>query len=116
MNKIAYVELPAADGATVAKLKDFYGRAMGWEFEDWGPDYASFRAGIDGGLNGDADSRTVVPLVLVATDDLERAEAAVKAAGGTITAEIFAYPGGRRFHFRDPAGNELGVMQVDAEA
>ncbi len=112
MMRIGYVELPAADAEAVEKLKKFYGAAAGWSFEDWGPTYAAFEAGVPGGFNGEAEHRTAGPLVILETDDLEGAEAKVRAAGGVITLGVFAYPGGRRFHFRDPAGNEVGVMQV----
>ena len=116
MNKVAYVELPARDAESVDQLKAFYGRAVGWTFEDWGPSYAAFRAGVDGGLNGEPEHRTAAPLVILETDDLQATEVAVRAAGGEVTLPIFAFPGGRRFHFRDPAGNELAVMQVDTPA
>ncbi len=111
--KIAYVELPAGDASAVAELKEFYGAALGWGFEDWGPTYQAFREGVDGGINGEPEHRTATPLVLVQTNDLEAAEAAVRAAGGVVTMGPFEYPGGRRFHFRDLAGNELGIMQVE---
>ena len=102
---IAYIELPTND---IAASKLF-----GWEFEDWGPDYAAFsKAGIDGGLNGDPDSRTKSPLVVLESRDIEHTLAKVVAAGGVVTMPIFDYPGGRRFHFTDPAGQELAVMQV----
>ncbi len=109
--KIAYVELPAGE---VEGMKSFYQQSMGWEFEDWGPEYAAMlNAGVDGGLNGAAGQRTRSVLVLVETDDLEKAHADVLAAGGKVIVPIFSYPGGRRFHFTDPAGNELGVFQVE---
>ena len=111
--KIAYVELPAGDAEAVSKLSAFYRAALGWTFQDWGPTYQAFAEGVDGGVNGEPDHRTAAPLVLVRCDDLQAAEAAVRAAGGEITMAPFAYPGGRRFHFRDPAGNELGCMQVE---
>jgi hypothetical protein len=105
--RIDYVELPAGD---LAATKSFYAAAFGWGFTDYGPTYAGFEgAGLDGGLaSGDAAS-TTVPLVILKADDLEAALERVEAAGGAITAPIFDFPGGRRFHFRDPAGNELGV-------
>jgi len=104
---IDYVELPGSD---LAEMKSFYGSAFGWGFTDYGPTYAGLEdAGLDGGLaSGDA-AMTTVPLVILKTDDLEGALARVEATGGTITAPIFEFPGGRRFHFRDPAGNELGM-------
>jgi hypothetical protein len=104
---IDYVELPATD---LTAAKAFYATAFGWGFTDYGPTYAGFEeAGLDGGIaTGDA-ATTAVPLVLLKADDLEDALARVEAAGGVVTAPIFEFPGGRRFHFRDPAGNELGV-------
>ena len=103
--RIDYVEFPVAD---LPAAKRFYGAAFGWTFQDWGPDYVSFvGAATDGGFNGEAG--TDKPLVILYAHDLEAMEAKVKAAGGAITCEIQSFPGGRRFHFRDPAGNELGV-------
>jgi predicted enzyme related to lactoylglutathione lyase len=105
--RIDYVELPAGD---LAAAKSFYAAAFGWGFTDFGPTYAGFEgAGLDGGLAGGDTASTAVPLVILKADDLEAALARVEAAGGTITEPIFEFPGGRRFHFRDPAGNELGV-------
>ena len=110
-NQIAYVELPAGQ---IAAMRSFYSGLFGWEFQDWGPDSAAFQAGIDGGLNASDEGKTKAPLIIVATDEIEAMEARVTQAGGTILLPIFAYPGGRRFHFRDPAGNELAVMQSDS--
>jgi predicted enzyme related to lactoylglutathione lyase len=108
---IAYIELPCR---AVAVTKDFYGSLFGWTFEDWGPDYVAFSdAGIAGGFNGGSEHRTKAPLVVLETNDLEAMADAVVAAGGTITMPIFAFPGGRRFHFADPSGQELAVMQTD---
>jgi uncharacterized protein len=105
--RIDYVELPAGD---LAAAKSFYAAAFGWGFTDYGPTYAGFEgAGLDGGLAGGDAASTAMPLVILKANDLEAALARVEAAGGTITAPIFEFPGGRRFHFRDPAGNELGV-------
>ena len=103
--KFDYVEFPVADLPTA---KRFYGAAFGWTFQDWGPGYVSFDgAAVDGGFNGEADFEK--PLVILYAHDLEAMEAKVKAAGGAITREIQSFPGGRRFHFRDPVGNVLGV-------
>lgn len=104
---VDYVELPVADLTTT---KSFYASAFGWTFTDYGPTYAGFEnAGLDGGLAAGDAAMTSAPLVLLKADVLEDALARVEAAGGEITAPIFEFPGGRRFHFRDPAGNELGV-------
>jgi hypothetical protein len=105
--RIDYVELPAGD---LGAAKSFYASAFGWGFTDYGPTYAGFEdAGLDGGLAAGDAAATTVPLVILKAEDLEGALARVEAAGGEITAPIFEFPGGRRFHFRDPAGNELGV-------
>ena len=104
---IDYIELPGGD---LAATKSFYSDAFGWGFTDYGPTYAGFdNAGLDGGLAVGDSAMTTLPLVILKAEDLEDALARVEAAGGNITAPIFAFPGGRRFHFRDPAGNELGV-------
>ena len=109
-SKISYVELPGTD---LAATKDFYTSAFGWRFTDYGPTYSSFgpdEAGIDGGFQADPDAGLTKPLVVLYADDLEAMEAKVKACGGEIIAPIFSFPGGRRFHFRDPSGNELAVF------
>lgn len=106
--KINYVEFVSTD---VARSKQFYSTAFGWSFEEWGPDYISFQAagsGIDGGFRkGEAPAGT--PLIVLYASDLAATEAALVAAGGTITVPTFEFPGGRRFHFNDGAGNELAV-------
>ncbi len=108
---IDYIEQPGGD---LPVTKAFYEGAFGWSFTDYGPSYAAFNEGLDGGF--DADPGAVgQPLVILYADKLEAMEAKVRAAGGVITRDIFAFPGGRRFHFRDPAGNELAVWS-DGEA
>ena len=101
--KIDYVELSGSD---LPATKAFYAEAFGWTFTDYGPEYAAFNEGVDGGF-GVAASAT--PLVILWAADLEAYQARVTAAGGEIVDPIFAFPGGRRFHFRDPGGNILGV-------
>ena len=103
--KIDYVEQP---GGQLPATKAFYETAFGWRFTDYGPGYAAFSEGLDGGFDGDADGLKV-PMVILYSDDLEAMLARVEAAGATITRPIFSFPGGRRFQFKDPAGNELGV-------
>ena len=104
--KIDYVELPAGD---LPATKAFYQAAFGWTFTDYGPAYAAMTEGLDGGFNADPADQARVPLVILYAHDLEAMAAKVGAAGGTITRPIFSFPGGRRFHFRDPGGNELAV-------
>ena len=107
--KINYIELPVTD---IEASKAFYASAFGWSFVDYGPAYAAFQgAGIDGGLNADSPRKpsTDGALIVLYARDLEAALGAVKAAGGAITRAVFSFPGGRRFHFTDPGGNELAV-------
>ena len=104
---IVYLELPAKD---CASAKKFYAQAFGWAWKDWGPDYADTTAGIGAGINATGDHQSKAPLAAMKVDDLEAARERVRAAGGRITLDIFSFPGGRRFHFTDPAGNELAVL------
>ena len=105
--KIDYVEFPATE---LGPLQAFYGEAFGWTFTEYGPSYVAFAEGVDGGFQADADDAPrAQALVILYASDLEAAQDKVRAAGGTVTQPIFAFPGGRRFHFRDPSGNELGV-------
>ncbi len=104
---IDYVEFPASDLST---LKSFYGKAFGWAFADYGPSYAApTNAGLDGGFQADSAEAPAKPLVILYSLDLDVSVLAVEDSGGTITKPIFDFPGGRRFHFSDPSGNELGV-------
>lgn len=109
-NTITYIELPAAD---LSQTKQFYSDVFGWSFMDFGPDYCSFQdAGLDGGFfKSELKSTTGTggALVVIFSDDLKRTLADVKKSGGSILKEIFSFPGGRRFHFADPNGNELAV-------
>ncbi|MCX7888803.1 MAG: VOC family protein [Rhodobacteraceae bacterium] len=104
--RIDYIELPSRD---VAATSAFFASAFGWGTVDYGPDYRGLaEAGIDGGIDGTAD-RAAAPLVILKAEDLAAAEARVRAAGGTVTRPAFAFPGGRRFHFREPGGTEMAV-------
>jgi len=113
MARISYVEMPVQ---AVGEARDFYANAFGWSFTDFGPDYAATTSGdVDVGLNGSTDHAIAQLLPIVEVQDLEAALDRVVAAGGEITVPIFAFPGGRRFHFRDPAGNHLGVFVSEPE-
>ena len=105
--RIDYIELPTID---IAVAKAFYTGVFGWKTQDWGPDYSSFEDGrLAGGFRKEAEVVPGGPLVVLYVVDLEAAEASVRSHGGTIAKEIFNFPGGRRFHFEDPSGNELAV-------
>lgn len=111
MPRICYVELPAS---ALASARSFYADAFGFAFTDFGPSYSATLTGdVDIGLQGDASEAAEAPLAVIAVDDLEAAFNAVSQAGGVITKSIFAFPGGRRFHFRDPNGNELAALKAD---
>jgi len=109
-HKIHYIELPAV---SIAQMKAFYSAAFGWTFTDYGPEYAAFHgAGIEGGFEQSRDY--IAPnapgaFVILYSDDLEASQKIIQDAGGTIKVETYGFPGGRRFHFADPSGNELGV-------
>lgn len=105
--KLNYIELQAA-GGTIDSVKSFYSAAFGWTFTDYGTSYSAFSEGLDGGFDGAATAQTK-PLPIIYAANLEAALEAVTEAGGKIVKPIFAFPGGRRFHFSDPAGNELAV-------
>jgi predicted enzyme related to lactoylglutathione lyase len=111
MARLNYVELPVTD---IATAKTFYESAFGWTLTDFGPTYAATLSGdTDIGLQADAAEATKAPLAVIDVPDLEAALEAVTAAGGTIVRPIFAFPGGRRFQFTDPAGNELSCVTGD---
>lgn len=106
--KLDYLEMPGGD---LGALKAFYAEAFGWRFTDYGPDYAAFDEGLEGGFYAGprAGGQGPTPLPVLFSTDIEASLAKVEAAGAQITKPLFAFPGGRRFHFRDPAGNELAV-------
>jgi predicted enzyme related to lactoylglutathione lyase len=106
--RIDYVEFGATD---IEATKRFYSGVFGWKFTDYGPEYTAFHDGrLAGGFaKVKASPREGGALVVLYASDLEPMEASVKGAGGKITKEIFSFPGGRRFHFHDPNGNELAV-------
>lgn len=109
-HKINYLEMPAQD---LDATKTFFEAVFGWSFQDFGPDYTAFTAqGIDGGFYrvdlAMAQARGSA-LVVLYSKDLEASVLAVEAAGGQIAQAIFSFPGGRRFHFIEPSGNEFAV-------
>jgi predicted enzyme related to lactoylglutathione lyase len=114
---IDYVELAVAD---LERAKSFYAEALGWTFNDYGPEYAGIQdprqPGEEfGGLfQKTPSSRGDGVLALARTDDAEAALASVLAAGGRVVEELQEYPGGRRFTFADPSGNVLGVYEPSA--
>lgn len=108
---IDYIEFTVTD---MAEAKRFYGEAFGWEFNDYGPEYAGIRGGAGevGGFRLGTEVAAGGPLVVLYSEDLEATLEGVREAGGRITTEPFEFPGGRRFHFEDPSGNELAVWAL----
>jgi len=112
--KINYLEIPAHD---IALAKSFFESVFGWKFTDYGPDYCAFsNSGIDGGfyksnLNSSASNGSC--LVVFYSDNLQKTQHKIEAAGGSILKPVFTFPGGHRFHFSDPNGNEYAVWSAD---
>ena len=111
--KLDYVEFPARD---LAVTKAFFSAVFGWEFEDFGPDYCAFSGqGLDGGFYRSelySNTRSGAALLVFYSDDLEATRGRVEQAGGRIVKPIFDFPGGRRFHFSEPSGNEFAVWSA----
>lgn len=108
--KINYIELPARN---LEGTKQFFSDAFGWQFIDYGSDYIAMQnAGLDGGFYRSelvVETAKGSALVVLYSSDLEATLVKVKAAGGRIVKQVFSFPGGRRFHFSDPSGNEYAV-------
>jgi predicted enzyme related to lactoylglutathione lyase len=105
--RVDYIEFPAID---IEGTKSFYSAAFGWEFTDYGPEYTSFTDGrIGGGFALAAEVVSGGPLVVLYAANLEEVEKSITSNGGKIVRAPFEFPGGRRFHFVDPNGNELAV-------
>ncbi|HTV69940.1 MAG TPA: VOC family protein [Rhizobiaceae bacterium] len=107
--RIDYVEFNVKD---IERSKEFYGKAFGWTFKDYGPEYCEFADGrLTGGFTTTAPVKSSGgPLVILFAEDLDEVFAKVKAAkGGKIVKPPYEFPGGRRFHFADPDGYELAV-------
>jgi len=108
--KINYVEFPSKD---IDVTKSFFINALGWKFVDYGPEYVAFsNEGLDGGFfKSDLTASTIngSALIVFYSNDLEATQSKIENAGGSIVKPIFSFPGGRRFHFCDPNGNEYAV-------
>lgn len=109
--KINYLELPANN---LTATKAFFKTVFEWQFTDYGPEYTAFsnRAGLDGGFykaDLQSSTQTGAALIVFYSQTLETTEAKIVAAGGVIVKPTFSFPGGRRFHFTDPCGNEYAV-------
>nr|WP_299383675.1 VOC family protein [Allomuricauda sp.] len=106
-NHINYVEFKAHD---IPQTKAFYQSIFGWTFTDYGPTYTAFSSsGLDGGFELTEDTISNGALVVLYHEDLSHIQEKVIESGGVISKAIFSFPGGRRFHFTDPSGNELAI-------
>jgi uncharacterized protein len=109
--QIDNIEIYVAD---IARSKAFYGRAFGWTFTDYAPVYTEFSDGrLTGGLTTTGPAKPGGALIILYADDLADARKRVEDAGGKIVKPEFPFPGGRRFQFLDPDGNELAVWSAD---
>ena len=109
-NRIDYVEFPAPSASALQANKEFYREVFGWVWQDWGAEYADTKdSGIGSGIASDPVHRPAAPLVVLYSSELEATKAKVVTAGGVISKDITSFPGGRRFHYIDPAGNQLAV-------
>jgi predicted enzyme related to lactoylglutathione lyase len=105
--RVDYIEFQTT---TVESTKDFYSKIFGWEFTDYGPEYTSFTDGrLNGGFSAAPEVKPGGPLVVLYAINLEEIRANISQHGGQIVRETYEFPGGRRFHFTDPGGNELAV-------
>lgn len=105
--RVDYIEFLTTN---IEETKRFYSEVFGWEFTDYGPEYTSFTDGrLGGGFALASEVAAGGPLVVLYATNLEEIEASIKESGGRIVRDPFEFPGGRRFHFSDPSGNELAV-------
>jgi predicted enzyme related to lactoylglutathione lyase len=108
--KINYIELPAKD---LAATKAFFTRVFGWKFQDYGPEYTAFSdEGLDGGFflsDTHSTQENGAALVVFYSEHIEVTLDKIEAAGGIVVKPVYSFPGGRRFHFTEPSGNEFAV-------
>lgn len=107
-HKVDYIEFQTTDRAAT---RAFFASVFGWSYQEYGDNYtAILDAGLDGGFyDAEEVAQASTMLVIFYSDALEETREAVLEAGGELTREIFSFPGGRRFHFREPGGNEFAV-------
>ncbi len=109
-NHIDYIEFPLPGADALTQSQSFFSKVFGWTYQSWGESYADTAdSGVGSGLAADPARHAGPPLVVIYTNDLAATREKVLAAGGTITRDTFAFPGGQRFHFTEPNGIELAV-------
>lgn len=108
-NQIDLIEFPAKDASEAKTVTEFFSTVFGWKYKDWGSVYSDTAdSGLQSGVIA-TDDRPTMPFAVIYADDLDSMKSKIIKAGGKITRDIYPFPGGRRFHFTDPAGNELAV-------
>ena len=107
-NQIDLIEFPIKSGEQLKQTKEFFTNVFGWKYNDWGEDYSdTTESGASSGINADGGSS--MPLTVVYSADLEKTKQLVLQNGGKIIVDTYSFPGGKRFHFIEPSGNELAV-------
>ena len=113
-NKIDLIEFPVASSEALQQTKSFFSTVFGWTYNDWGGDYVDTSdSGAYSGINADGGSS--MPLTVIYSNDLEKTKELVVQNGGKIIVDTYEFPGGRRFHFTEPNGNELAVWSEVAK-
>lgn len=111
-NKIDLIEFPVASAEKLKQTKEFFSKVFNWNYTDWGSDYSDTSdSGANSGINADGGSS--MPLTVIYSSDLEKTKELVVQNGGKIIVETYSFPGGRRFHFTEPNGNELAVWSEE---
>lgn len=107
-NQIDLIEFPVKSGKELKQTKEFFSNVFGWQYTDWGKDYSDTPdSGASSGVN--ADGGATMPLTVIYSEDLEKTKDLVVKNGGKVIVDTYEFPGGRRFHFLEPNGNELAV-------
>lgn len=107
-NQIDLIEFPVKSAEQLVQTREFFSNVFNWKYADWGESYNdTTESGTSSGINADGSSS--MPLTVIYTSDLEATKALVVENGGKIIADTYSFPGGRRFHFTEPNGNELAV-------
>lgn len=113
-NQIDLIEFPVKSVEQFRQTKEFFSSVFGWKYTEWGEDYADTPdSGTNSGVN--ADGGASMPLTVIYSADLDKTKELVVKNGGKIIADTYSFPGGRRFHFTEPGGNELAVWSEDAQ-
>jgi predicted enzyme related to lactoylglutathione lyase len=107
-NEIDLIEFPVKSTEQLKQTRDFFSSVFEWKYTEWGEEYSDTTdSGASSGIN--ADKSATMPLTVIYSNDLEKTKALVLEHGGTILVDTYSFPGGRRFHFTEPSGNELAV-------